>query len=135
MTQAFVDSYYFIAIFQEGDQWHELAVRVESQISNYSFVTTDLVLCEVLNYFSGFGPEIRLEVSAFIDDVLTDPAFRVVEQTRNIFLEGMYLYKSRLDKGYSLTDCISMNVCRDMEITEVLTHDHHFTQEGFKILL
>jgi len=135
MTQAFVDTHYFVAIFQESDQWHETALTVESQISAYSFVTTDSVLCEVLNYFSGYGREIRFEVSAFIDDVLKDPAFVVLEQSRSLFLRGMELYRSRLDKGYSLTDCISINVCRDMEITEILTHDNHFTQEGFSILL
>jgi len=28
-----------------------------------------------------------------------------------------------------------MLICRDREITDVLTHDHHFEQEGFLILL
>lgn len=39
------------------------------------------------------------------------------------------------DKGYSLTDCISMNVMRAQGMAEVLTHDGHFAQEGFTILL
>jgi len=51
------------------------------------------------------------------------------------FLKALELYESRLDKGYSLTDCISMNVCRELGIKEILTHDRHFEQEGFKILL
>ena len=45
----------------------------------------------------------------------------------------MSLYEQRLDKGYSLTDCISMNVMKQLNITEVLSHDKHFTQEGFTI--
>jgi predicted nucleic acid-binding protein len=47
---------------------------------------------------------------------------------------GLKLYQQRLDKGYSLTDCISMNTMRKSGITEVLTHDLHFTQEGFIIV-
>ncbi len=47
----------------------------------------------------------------------------------------MSLYESRLDKGYSLTDCISMTVMRERNISDVLTHDNHFRQEGFKILI
>jgi predicted nucleic acid-binding protein len=39
------------------------------------------------------------------------------------------------DKGYSLTDCISMNVMRDRGINDVLTQDKQFAQEGFNILL
>ena len=41
----------------------------------------------------------------------------------------------RTDKDYSLIDCISMNACRQEGITEVLTNDHHFSQEGFTVLI
>ena len=135
MNSAFVDTQYFIATFQESDEWHERAKEVELQIVGYKFVTTDSILCEVLNYFSGYGEVTRQEVSAFILEVLADANFQVIEQTRDEFLKGLELYTSRLDKGYSLTDCISMNVCRKLGITEILTHDHHFEQEGFTVLL
>jgi predicted nucleic acid-binding protein len=36
---------------------------------------------------------------------------------------------------YSLTDCISMNAMRAEALTEVLTNDHHFEQEGFTVLM
>ncbi len=68
-------------------------------------------------------------------DALEDADFEVVSYTETTLLEGLELYESRLDKGYSLTDCISMNVCRELGITEILTHDHHFEQEGFTVLL
>jgi predicted nucleic acid-binding protein len=58
----------------------------------------------------------------------------VIHQTRELFLEGLTLYEARSDKEYSLTDCISMQVMRREGLTEVLTNDHHFTQEGFHIL-
>ena len=45
------------------------------------------------------------------------------------------LYQARPDKGYSLTDCISMEVMRREGLSEVLTNDEHFTQEGFTCLL
>lgn len=59
----------------------------------------------------------------------------VVEQTHADFLAGIELYRARPDKGYSLIDCISMNVMRERALTEVLTHDHNFTQEGFIFLI
>jgi predicted nucleic acid-binding protein len=40
-----------------------------------------------------------------------------------------------LDKGYSLQDCIAMNVMKAEGITQVLTSDHNFEQEGFTILM
>jgi predicted nucleic acid-binding protein len=89
MNVAFVDTQYFVAIFQESDQWHKRAVELESRIVGYDFVTTDSVLCEVLNYFSGYGKETRREVSAIISDILNDESFQVIEQTREVFLKGV----------------------------------------------
>ena len=70
-----------------------------------------------------------------IENLLIEPDVLVVDQTSEGFHDGMTFYKSRLDQGYSLTDCISMNICRDRGITDVLTHDDHFRQEGFTVLL
>jgi predicted nucleic acid-binding protein len=50
------------------------------------------------------------------------------------FQAGFDLYAARPDKGYSLTDCVSMNTMRREGLTEVLTNDRHFEQEGFKAL-
>lgn len=59
----------------------------------------------------------------------------VLPQTRELFDAGLDLYWRRLDKGHSLTDRMSMAVCHDLDITDVLTHDQHFAQEGFSVLL
>ncbi len=59
----------------------------------------------------------------------------VCPQSHQTFLDGYALYKARPDKGYSLTDCISMQAMRQECISEILTHDDHFTQEGFIKLL
>ena len=62
------------------------------------------------------------------------PTITIHRQSRATFLTGLALYEARPDKGYSLTDCISMETMRQEGITEILTHDNHFTQEGFAIL-
>ena len=81
----------------------------------------------------------RVRMSFFgarvIEDALADPLVIVRPQSHQTFLDGLALYKSRPDKGYSLTDCISMEAMRQEGISEILTHDNHFTQEGFTILL
>jgi predicted nucleic acid-binding protein len=58
-----------------------------------------------------------------------------VPQSRASFLSGLQLYRARPDKGYSLTDCVSMQTMRREGLTEVLTNDRHFEQEGFHTLL
>jgi uncharacterized protein len=70
-----------------------------------------------------------------IKQLSINPNVEVVEHTHDTFLFGLEFYESRPDKGYSVTNCISMNLMRDRGINQVLTHDHHFEQEGFTILL
>jgi predicted nucleic acid-binding protein len=58
----------------------------------------------------------------------------VIPQSRESFRSGVALYGARPDKGYSLTDCISMQTMRKEGLTEALTNDRHFEQEGFRAL-
>jgi predicted nucleic acid-binding protein len=60
--------------------------------------------------------------------ILDAPGVDVIPQSR------MALYEARPDKGYSLTDCISMQTMRREGLTDVLTNDRHFEQEGFRAL-
>lgn len=67
--------------------------------------------------------------------ILSDPNVTVLPQSRASFLGGLALYEKRSDKGYSLTDCASMEAMRAEKLTEVLTSDDHFHQEGFVVLM
>jgi len=48
---------------------------------------------------------------------------------------GWQLYCDRLDKEWSLTDCVSIAVMERDQIKEAFTSDHHFEQAGFIKLL
>ena len=135
MRKVFVDTLYFVALINKNDQWRSKALKVKAEVADAKFVTTEMVLIEVLNFLSEYGETLRHQVSLFVRDVLQDIEFDVVSYRETTLLDGLELYESRLDKGYSLTDCISMNVCRVLGIKEILTHDRHFEQEGFEILL
>ena len=58
----------------------------------------------------------------------------MIPQSRESFRAGLQLYRDRPDKGYSPVDCISMQTMRREGLTEVLTNDRHFEQEGFRAL-
>jgi len=47
----------------------------------------------------------------------------------------LFLYSSRKDKEWTLTDCISFVVMKREGLGEALTGDHHFKQAGFTALL
>lgn len=135
MSPVFADTLYWIALINSRDQWHERALSMKTALTDSSLVTTNGVLTEVANFFAEYGDVMRRRVALSIRTILDDEQVEVFHERRQIFLDGLTLYESRSDKGYSLTDCIAMNVMRKRGITEVLTHDVHFSQEGFRILL
>jgi len=135
VRQVFADAHYFVALLNEKDQSHPAALAVSRTLQGVTLVTTEEVLTEILAYFAERGRYLRQVAAAYLDDILADPEIVVRHQSHQSFLSGFTLFKARPDKGYSLTDSISMEAMRQEGITEILTHDGHFTQEGFTILL
>ncbi len=135
MNEIFADTNYWIARVNVHDQWYARVIEVEKTLGAANLVTTESVLIELLNFFAEYPARIRQTAVAFVYYLLDDLNIEVLPHTRATFLAGLELYEARLDKGYSLTDCISMNVMRERGIRETLTHDHHFAQEGFTVLL
>jgi len=135
VSAVFADTLYFVALSNPRDQWHQHAINAEAIAKTSRLVTTEAVLIEVLNFMASHRPVLRKAVALFVRDLLADPTIETVPHTRDTLLNGLTFYESRIDKGYSLTDCISMIVARERGISNVLTHDHHFKQEGFQLLL
>lgn len=132
MRLYFADAWFFIALLDSFDSHHGRAHRLRAVVRDDAVVTHDAVLTEVLAYFSGDGPHARREVAKLVRGLLTTES--VVECSRALFLRALTLYEQRADKKYSLVDCMSMELMRDRDITQVLTNDHHFRQEGFTVL-
>ena len=97
-------------------------------------MTTDEVLAEYLAFFSGTRASVRAQAGSNAAGLMKNPAVLVIPQSRESFLAGLALYRARPDKGYSLTDCVSMYTMRLHGVTDVLTNDRHFEQEGFRAL-
>ena len=77
----------------------------------------------------------RKDALAFAGRLLTDPTIQFVWVDDSLHQEGMALLHSRLDKTYSLCDAVSFVLMRKLSVSEALTNDHHFEQEGFVRLL
>jgi uncharacterized protein len=135
MKTVFADTLYWVSGLNPRDQWHRAVVAAETALGNFRIVTTETVLIEVLNYYCENSTHLRQAVARLVNNTLADPDIEVVAHSSAAFQAGLQLYEARPDKGYSLTDCISMNVMRERGILEVLTHDKHFAQEGFVVLI
>jgi uncharacterized protein len=134
MRRVFADSLYWIALSHPRDQHHDDALKLSLTLRQVEIVTTDEVLSEFLTALR-HTRQLRSIAALQADGVMADPSILVLPQSRQTFLDGLALCKARPDKEYSLTDCISMQAMRQEGIVEILTHDNHFTQEGFTILL
>jgi predicted nucleic acid-binding protein len=116
------------------DAFHAAVLSFSRTLWSIRLLTTDEVLAEVLNHFARLGPYWRAKAAALVANVRSDPNVAVLPQTRSDFDAALALFQARPDKGYSLTDCRSMLAMKGLGLTEVLSNDHHFTQEGLTIL-
>jgi predicted nucleic acid-binding protein len=135
MKKVFVDTLYWLAVVLPNDPWQAPAKKARSLLGNILLVSTDEVLSEFLNHLSRGGEYMRKQAVQMVKSIMGNPNVKIIAQSRDSFLKGLELYGQRVDKTYSLTDCISINVMKNESITEVLTNDRHFEQEGYVVLI
>lgn len=135
MKKYFIDTSFLIALLVENDKNHDQAVEIEELLDDGLFITTHFVLAEFLNHFCEGGKFWRKMALSAVRELENDPRTEILPVTGALFRAASELYGKRADKGFSLTDCSSMIIMKAENIREVLSADHHFTQEGFRVLL
>jgi uncharacterized protein len=71
----------------------------------------------------------------FARNLLANSLAEFVWVDEDLHSTALSLLESRLDKTYSICDAVSFVLMRQYEITDALTTDRHFEQEGFVRLL
>ncbi len=135
MRKIFAGSFYWIALINPKDQWRKRAFEVSQNLVGVLIITTDEILTETLNYFAESGQFLRRNAVKEVQAILLNQNVEIISCTHERILEAIEFYEARPDKGYSLTDCVSMLTMKNLDLQEILTHDSHFEQEGFTILL
>lgn len=133
MTAVFADTFYWVALTDPDDALYEQAAELDAMLAGAPIVTTDEVLSEFLTFLSG-NLWMRRRAVETVRELGRDPNVHIFPQSRQSFQAGFDLYAARSDKRYSLTDCIAMATMSREGITDVLTNDRHFEQEGFRVL-
>ena len=134
MKIIFADSFYWIALLSPKDTWHSRVIEWSQSYPDVSLVITDGIIDEIFAHFSKQGDILRGKVIELYQNILDEPNIQLIAYNQELRQAGIELYQKRPDKGYSLTDCISMVIMKKLNISEVLTNDKHFSQEGFTIL-
>ncbi len=121
MRSAFGDAGYWVALIDEGDALHEKAILLSNRLRDIQIISTEMVLTELLNHASGYGPLLRSEVAQFGRDLRQNPNVEIIPQSSALFEAALIRYERFRDKQWGLTDA--------------LAYAHHFPQAGFRALL
>lgn len=135
MNKVFLDTSFALALVAAKDAFHIRATQIAQRIKSESIgmLTTREVIIELANFLS--RAKLRSAAVRLIDSIHSDLSIEIVEISQATFQQAYQLYAARMDKDWSLTDCISFVVMRDRKIDQALTSDHHFEQAGFTALL
>lgn len=97
-------------------------------------LTHGYVLAELVALCQARGIDRPLAL-AFADELADNPLVECVWVDEPLHKAAMALLHDRPDKTYSLCDAVSFIVMRARGLTDALTTDRHFEQEGFVRLL
>lgn len=131
----FLDSAYPIALASSADQHHAIALKIAADLQAHpaQLITSRAVLLEIGNAFA--RPHLRTVAIELLGGFEDDPRVEIVPLDESLCRRGFGLFRSRPDKAWSWTDCISFTVMRERGLTTALTSDQHFAQAGFTALL
>jgi predicted nucleic acid-binding protein len=119
-----------LCLFDHDEPFHEQAHELFVASANWlthSYVITEFI---ALAHTRGLN---RMDAIRFIAGMIANSQVVWVDQQLND--KALYLLQARPDKTYSLCDAVSFVLMRRSGLTEALTTDRHFEQEGFVRLL
>lgn len=135
MQKIFVYTAAWLALLNKDDDLHVQAQQVMQTLRRQqaALLTTEFVLLEVADALS--APAYRERTVKFINGLRQLPLLTILPASRSLWAAGWKLYSDRLDKDWSLTDCISFAIMTQERLTQAFTSDHNFAQAGFVKLL
>jgi predicted nucleic acid-binding protein len=81
---AFVDTLYFVALFNPKDQWRRRTIAASKLVAETKLITTEDVLVELLNFFSEYGEKARRGAVAQAEGILSGPNIEVSPQSHGV---------------------------------------------------
>jgi predicted nucleic acid-binding protein len=135
MTELFVATSYVIALAIATDRHHERAAEIARDIKakHLHMVTTRTVLVEIGDALSKL--RLRQAAISLLDSIGRDPRITILPLSEDLYGRAFTLFRSRADKEWGLTDCVSFVAMQERGIAEALTADDHFRQAGFRARL
>ena len=130
-----IDTGAWYALTDGRERHHAHAVALYGRLTTGEhgrMVTTDYILDEtytLLRMRLGIEPVKRLRTL-----LGQSSSVQVVRVSDNDFERSVDLMVAHEDKRWSLTDCTSFVLMRDLEVVDAFTFDQNFTEAGFRAL-
>ncbi|NBD15196.1 MAG: PIN domain-containing protein [Cyanobacteria bacterium] len=127
-----LDTSGLLCYLHKNEPQHKKAVQLLNQANQsltHSYVFAELIALAQVRRFP------RLPTLNFMNDLLENPDIEVIWVDESLNRKAITLLMARRDKTYSLCDAVSFILMQNHGITEALTTDRHFEQEGFQGLL
>lgn len=133
MKKIFVDTSAFVALADQNDDHHAKAVAFNKTISKTIFITSNYVLDELYTLLlinTDYSKTVKFKNK--LDSMMAKKLLKIIWVTEEIAANTWQLFeKFNVDKQWSFTDCSSCIIMKDLQLTEVFSFDHHFSQMGF----
>jgi hypothetical protein len=135
LSAVFLDTAYAIALAVRSDAHHEQAVALAKELigANTRLITTRAVVLEIGNSLARL--RYRKAALQLLRSLEGDPRVEIVPVSEDLYQRAFQLFRSRPDKEWGITDCLSFVVMQEQSLTSALTADAHFQQAGFEALL
>jgi|688.fasta_scaffold31926_9 predicted nucleic acid-binding protein len=133
MRDFFLDTSFVLALELKDERHHQAAKSYWQSMAKASprLITTSYVFDEVVTFFNSRSRHDKAVVVG--DRLLNSKITNLIQVDEKLFLQAWQYFQYHRDKSYSLTDCISFLVMKQMKIQTALTLDKHFSQAGFEI--
>lgn len=103
MKPVFADTGFWIALLNPRDRWHSQAISLDLQLQEQrrKIVSSEMVLTEVLNFFSKFTPLIRQSTALLVQEMRSYPNIILISQDSSQFQQALSLYSQRPDLPFA----------------------------------
>ena len=133
MSAVFLDTVGLIALWDESDQWHALALEAYQKINaktRQPVCTSTSILLECGN--AAARRSYRKNVAQFRNEIERHNG--LIVPTKSDWNQAWIEYENAQVGEAGLVDCVSFVVMRRLGLKDVFSNDKHFASAGFNTL-
>ena len=123
MKKAFIDASFYLALLNAKDHNHQKARKIAKKFLKHRFITSQLVIGEVLTVGS---MRINKPLTITFAEKILESSTLIVLESQELNQQAFSYFKQIASKNISWVDCVSFAIINQLKIGEALTFDKDF---------